>query len=789
LRWFNNLNLLPKLIALFTIIGVLPLITVGWIARDRSSQELESGASQAVSELAFNASDKLDRNLFERYGDVQAYALSDAAKSMEPARLNEWINTMMGIYSPIYTLMVVADAEGRVVAANTVDLDGKSLSSGALLGRDVSNEGWFKAATSPSLPAGQTVVEDLHVDSLLTTVFGAGDEARALSFSYPIKDSQGKVIGVWTNRFNWQVTLDVLSAVLDRAASSGMETAQLVVVNADGTVLASNNPQETLSLSLAENPAVGRALEDDASGATKGEALDGSGEASLLGFYHSNGFATYPGLGWGVIATQHQGEALAAASSLTRTIIFVGVIATIIIVVLALVLARRLRAPVLAVVASLETLTSNALVELRRGISALAVGDLSVEIAAEEVHIANPSTDEVGRAAAAVNGISVQVAQTMEAYGQARTSLASLIGEVQENAASIRSAADQLSEASGQMAAATGQIATTITEVTRSAISLAEVAQDSARDVESLGAGAAQAARSAEASASGAGHSRDAATAISANVTGVAEASREVTSHAQASREAAQDGRKAVARAVASMESIAGAVETAQAAVDQMGEYGQQIGEIVKVIDDIASQTNLLALNAAIEAARAGEQGRGFAVVADNVRALAERSSDSAQEIADLVARVQAGTREAVAAMAAGVADVANGRNITAEADASLESIISSVEDTATRMQGILEQVRELSESADQIVHATNEIAGISAAAVVEAQEMAAGTHRVTEAIVQVSATTEETSASAEQVSASTQELAAQSQELSATATLVRDRAARLDEATMRFVL
>ena len=67
MSWFNNLNLLPKLIALFTIIGVVPLAAVGWIARDQSSSELEHGASQSVSELAFNASDKLDRNLFERY--------------------------------------------------------------------------------------------------------------------------------------------------------------------------------------------------------------------------------------------------------------------------------------------------------------------------------------------------------------------------------------------------------------------------------------------------------------------------------------------------------------------------------------------------------------------------------------------------------------------------------------------------------------------------------------------------------------------------------------------------
>lgn len=789
MSWFNNLNLLPKLIALFTVIGVLPLAIVGWMARDQSSAELQDGASQSVSELAFNASDKLDRNLFERYGDVQAFALSDPARSMDPLRLNEWMNTMMGTYTPIYTLMIVADAKGRIVATNTVDLEGKPLASLALLGKDISSEAWFKGATNGSLQPGQTLVEDLHEDSLATAVFGAGSKGRALSFTYPIKGANGEVIGVWTNRFNWDVTLDVLNSVIERAAANGMTTARIVVVDSAGKVVASQEDGDILKLDLSSHPVVGKALGEGASGASEGAALDGTGRANLLGYYHSSGFSLYPGLGWGVVATQDRSEALAAAGSLTRLILAVGFIAAIAIVAVAVVLARRLRAPVLEVVSSLESLRANALTELQRGITALAQGDLSVHVAVEPLVIANPSTDEVGRSAAAVNQISAQLSQTVSSYEAARASLSSLIGEVQENASGIRVAADQLSEASGQMAEATGQIATTITEVTRSAISLSEVAQGSARDVERLSGGAQQMASAAESNSAGATHSRDAAEAISLNVREVATSSSEVLRSAQVSRTTAQEGRRAVARAVTSMESIAGAVESAKAAVDRMGDYGQQIGEIVKVIDDIASQTNLLALNAAIEAARAGDQGRGFAVVADNVRALAERSSASAQEIADLVSRVQAGTREAVTAMAAGVADVANGRSITVEADSALESIISSVDETAVRMQEISGQVQDLAVNAGQILQTTQDIAARSADAVTDAQEMAQGTQRVSEAIVQVSATTEETSASAEQVSASTEELAAQSEELSATAALVRERARRLDEATLRFVL
>ncbi|WP_371920883.1 methyl-accepting chemotaxis protein [Pseudomonas sp. v388] len=113
----------------------------------------------------------------------------------------------------------------------------------------------------------------------------------------------------------------------------------------------------------------------------------------------------------------------------------------------------------------------------------------------------------------------------------------------------------------------------------------------------------------------------------------------------------AEHGTEVIQETAREMRQIAENIEVSARLVAQLGDRSEQITAIVNTIRGIADQTNLLALNAAIEAARAGDQGRGFAVVADEVRQLAGRTSGSTKEIAEMISKILAETREAVSSM------------------------------------------------------------------------------------------------------------------------------------------
>ncbi|MDR0881283.1 MAG: methyl-accepting chemotaxis protein [Candidatus Adiutrix sp.] len=161
---------------------------------------------------------------------------------------------------------------------------------------------------------------------------------------------------------------------------------------------------------------------------------------------------------------------------------------------------------------------------------------------------------------------------------------------------------------------------------------------------------------------------------------------------------------EAVAKAEGSMANVI-------KAMSEIATSGNEIGKIIKTIDEIAFQTNLLALNAAVEAARAGEAGAGFAVVADEVRNLAIRSADAAKNTADLIA--------------ATISNINSGSEMVTSTAENFETVATHSAKVAHLISEVAEASKEQSQGISQITTAMNQMDKVTQSNAAAAEESA----------------------------------------------------------------
>lgn len=149
------------------------------------------------------------------------------------------------------------------------------------------------------------------------------------------------------------------------------------------------------------------------------------------------------------------------------------------------------------------------------------------------------------------------------------------------------------------------------------------------------------------------------------------------------------DGRTAVIKVSGAISKVVKMVDEAADSVDALAQASDQIGEILNLIETIASQTDLLALNATIEAARAGESGRGFAVVAAEVKRLASQTGGATGDIAQRISRLRTGMDSILKTMRSSKEAVAEGDAAISDAASTMEKIAGEVTNVSRHMQEI----------------------------------------------------------------------------------------------------
>ncbi len=220
---------------------------------------------------------------------------------------------------------------------------------------------------------------------------------------------------------------------------------------------------------------------------------------------------------------------------------------------------------------------------------------------------------------------------------------------------------------------------------------------------------------------------------VAHNAVRTAEASQEATAEAR-------NGAHVSAEAIGGISALMLGIEDAGKAVQRLDADSENIGMVLDVIKGIAEQTNLLALNAAIEAARAGEAGRGFAVVADEVRTLASRSQQSAEEIRNMIEKLQSGARDAVKGMEAArqKAEICEERvEAAGESLGVIAGEVSTISDMNTQIATAAEEQTAVAEEINLNITTITQIADQSA-------DGARNTAQISEELVTLAAQLEE---------------------------------------------
>ncbi|HLO75456.1 MAG TPA: methyl-accepting chemotaxis protein [Magnetospirillum sp.] len=198
------------------------------------------------------------------------------------------------------------------------------------------------------------------------------------------------------------------------------------------------------------------------------------------------------------------------------------------------------------------------------------------------------------------------------------------------------------------------------------------------------------------------------------SVNEISSSSNSAAAEARSAHDAAVTGQRAADQAVASMTTIANAVEGAMVKVEALAQASAQIGGIVNQIEAIAKQTNLLALNATIEAARAGEAGKGFAVVAHEVKGLANQTAKATEDIRGRIEYLRQEMAAIVRSMEDGARAVEKGQDVVLSTGNTMQQVASQVAHVTQKMGEIAAILSQQTSASAEVADGVSVIAQMS---------------------------------------------------------------------------
>ncbi len=472
----KNLSLSQKLVGSFLVMGLVPMLVLAVITW-RSADRISDNVGRTYQTTAENILDKVERNLFERYGDVQAFGVNTAVREKSSwyqvgsatNRIADVANQYANLYG-FYLISLFVDLDGKVIAVNDHAPDGKPIDTAPLYQKNYKEAGWFQDALAGRFLKSDildgTVVEDVHVDEDVKKVYGG--EGLVVGFAAPVKDSSGKVIGVWNNRAAFSLVEEIFQTAYKDLSREGMAGAELTLLDSRGRVIVDFDPgvaatnavvkhdmNVLLKLNLAEaGVEAARAVVEGRSGHGSGFHVRKRVEQTT-GYAASHGALGYPGLKWGVLVRVATKTSMAAAAAIKTRVVQVLGLSALLLLAASLWLSRMISGPLLA-----------SLQEMREVGSGLAAASSQVSSASQA------QADGAGQRAAALE----ETSASLEEMSSMTKLNAESAGRAKDLAATTRSAAEAGAADMGRMADAMEEIRNSSSSIANILKSIDEIA-------------------------------------------------------------------------------------------------------------------------------------------------------------------------------------------------------------------------------------------------------------------------------------------------------------------------
>ncbi len=331
----------------------------------RGATQLEDTIGIEYKTIAAAVADKIDRNLFERHGDVQAFGLNRAVqdkelwgKSGEENPIVRSMNQYVDKYD-VYHFTILVDLDGKLIAINDKDSDGKPIQTSKFYTKNFIGEKWFKDAVAENFYNSEdgsvtgTVVEDLYRDSMVAEVFNA--DGFSLGFTAPVYDDNGEVIAIWKNVTKFELVEDIVLTTYLELKDRGLASAEITLLDKKGKVIIDCDPTTLGKEAIVRDEAVVSKLNLAEKG-VESAALVVKGEAGVLsrswharkkidqtaGYAPLKGALGFPGMNWNVLVRVECDESLAGSAKIKNTSITAFSIAAIVVFGIAYFFSRRI---------------------------------------------------------------------------------------------------------------------------------------------------------------------------------------------------------------------------------------------------------------------------------------------------------------------------------------------------------------------------------------------------------------------------------------------------------------